>query len=105
MGYGAPVQVPGPDRANFLKRTFTPDPKGASDNVFLYFEVPGNYISVSGVLINNHYLAHNGPRGSQFQLNLTPWVRRGSENTLTLIHAGATLKTIELRYYALGKYP
>lgn len=103
--YGASIPVPGPASAGFLQRTFTPDPKGERDNAFLYLEVPGNFIGVSGVIINGHYLAHNGPRGSQFQLNLTPWLHHNAQNTLTIIHPNASLKTVELRYYAPGAYP
>ncbi|MGI4789476.1 MAG: beta-galactosidase [Janthinobacterium lividum] len=105
LTYTAPISVPGPVTAAFLQRTFMTDPRGAKNDVFVYFESPGNLITVEGVLINRHFLAHNGPRGAQFQLNLTPWLHRDAPNSITIIHSNYPLKTVELRYYAPGAYP
>lgn len=43
-----------------------------------------------------------GPRGTEFLLNLTPWLRRGAENTITIIGSNYPLKAVEMRYYAPG---
>ncbi len=96
--YAAPIPVPGAATARFLRRTFTPDPQG--DDAFLYVESPGILMTVDGVLINDRFLPHNGPRGTEFLLNITPWLRRGAENTITIVGSGYPLKTVELRYYA-----
>lgn len=105
LTYAAPIPVPGAATAGFLQRTFTTDPRGNNDDVFVYFESPGDLITVAGVLINGHFLAHQGPRGAQFQLNLTPWLHRDAPNTITIVHSNYPLKTVELRYYAPGAYP
>jgi len=104
LTYAAPVQVPG-SNPPFLQRTFTTDPKGAGDNVFVYVEGAGNLITVDGVIVNGHFLGHDAPRGAVFQINLTPWLHRDAPNTITLVHSWQPLKTVELRYYAPGAYP
>ncbi len=105
LTYATPIPVPGPTTANFLQRKFTPDPKGAGDNACLYIDSPGILMTVAGVIINGRFLAHNGLRGTEFLLNLTPWLRRNAPNTIIIVRSGYPLKTVELRYYASGAYP
>ncbi len=105
LTYAAPIPVPGAATAGFLQRTFTTDPKGAGDNAFVYVEGTGNLITIDGVIVNGHFLGHNGPRGAVFQINLTPWLHRDAPNTITIVHSNYPLKTVELRYYAPGAYP
>lgn len=104
LAYAAPIAVPGAATARFLQRTFTPDPQGDGSDAYLYVESPGILMTVAGVLVNDRFLPHNGPRGTEFLLNVTPWLRRGRENTITIIGSGYPLRTVELRFYAPGAY-
>ena len=101
--YDAPIAVPGTSNAHFLQRTMTPDPKGDGDDAYLYVESPGILMGVQGVLVNDRFLPHNGQRGTEFLLNVTPWLRRGAANTITIIGSNYPLKTVEMRYYAPGR--
>ena len=103
--YNDPIAVPGTTTAGFLQRTFTPDPRGDNDSVYCYLESPGILMTVSGVIVNDRYLPHNGPRGTEVSINVTPWLNRGVPNTITIVGSGYPLKTVELRYYAPGKTP
>jgi len=102
--YASQGTLPGDAPMQFNQRTFTPDPKQDGKNIILYVSTGGVLCYTAGVIINDHYLERNMPRGGHSCFNLTPWVHRGQENTITLIGASG-LNTIELRYYTPSVYP
>ena len=103
----APIKLPGPYSARTLRRDIEVPASEAGKNVVLRADVTG---ALAGVLVNGHWVRRlHHIIGTRFDLNVTPWVRFGQNNTIELVSMNeptqGQVKTVRLDFHQPENYP
>lgn len=110
LRYGPPSALPGrADNMTAARRVVRvePGPTGSPAPNVVFHAVADNY-AIVGVIVNGRSVRRFGHLiGTEVDLNITPFVRRGEDNELILITRPGKLdlRELSLDYYDADKYP
>jgi hypothetical protein len=107
--FGKTLTFPGKWDGVLAEKSVRIERNNVGKNIFLDFDGP---VATDGVIINGVWVGHHrNYRQRRWQINITPWIKFGSENIIQLIGARANthedfhVAGVKLAIYEPGSYP
>lgn len=105
LAFGSQVPIPGPFTGKIVRTHVTIPASHRNQRVVIDLTTNG---PIHTVLINGHYIArHHHNIGDRWQLDITPWIKFGGDNQVSIAADGdhKTIIRATLGFYQPGYYP
>jgi hypothetical protein len=106
LKWNGTVTLPGdvPPDVQDLRTTFRLDPAATGKTIVVH--AMEHQRGLRGLIINGQYICPYVREGSEFNINVTPWIKPGQDNELILFKGGGeSVKEVTLEFHTPGTYP